>query len=155
MKMYMILLAAVMGVGLLGSCTDAEEKLEQQVEKDRSRELFCQAEEIGVYRAGDPLWIFDGSKQQLAMHESGNDIRLYVESDDEKQSVCFLLPAMVKNSEPGTNVQIHLSCRYVEQLTPGASPMEIVRRDTNGEFPKVWLWNETSGTGFILYTDLQ
>lgn len=154
MKTILRLIALLILPVCCAACTDGEEQLEQQIVRDRNREIFSQADQIGVWQGETPLWTFDPQDQQLAMCQgSGND-RFYIESDDGKQSASFSLPSSVKSAEPGANVQIHLSCRNIEELQAGAYSLEVVQRDTDGGFGKVWLWDDRSQTGFILYSAL-
>lgn len=136
MKYVLPLLLAV----ALSACKSDPEVQDPQDELNRQREALVLADGIGIYRNGEPSYLFDKKEHQLSVNPS--QLAFRIQDDTGAKYVEVVLDAI-----PAVNVPVRLTLKNNVGLTDAVlEDVVLLRSEQNG----LWLWSDQAHTGVVL-----
>lgn len=106
------------------------------------KETFLNQNREGIYRNGNPLFVFNASRHQKA----SNSARLQYRMQTDEQDTCLniTLEAIPKSS--GVHITTSIDYRSPGELISSMNHLECSKVQKN----RLWLWNPDNLTGIIM-----
>ena len=116
---------------------------ERYIEIDSiEKELFLRESAEGIYKNGEPLFLYSTERHQKATNQ--RRVQYRIQTDEQDTCLNIILDAIPRNA--GVHITTSIDYRSPGELISSMSHLECSRADDD----KLWLWSSGNLTGIIL-----
>lgn len=116
---------------------------ERYIEIDSiEKELFLRESAEGIYKNGEPLFLYSAERHQKATNK--RRVQYRIQTDEQDTCLNVTMEAIPENT--GSYITTAIDYRSPGELISSMSLLECSRRTDR----YIWLWNSSSLTGIIL-----